>query len=273
MNSAKICGLYIYPLKSCRGISLDTASVQATGLANDRRWMLVNDQGRFLTQRELPKMALIVPALSGQGMVIEAPGMPLLSVSGVMSDGVVDVTIWKDTCRAISEGEQAAAWFSEFLGVSTRLVRFDDTQTRLSSHDWTGEIDAANQFSDGFAMLTISEASLADLNARMDIPLPMNRFRPNLVLQGLDAYAEDGIHELVAGDLHLRVVKPSTRCKITTIDQLTGVSQGSEPLASLMKYRRNPQLRGVTFGQNLIISTGVGTSLQVGQTLQVTYQA
>jgi uncharacterized protein YcbX len=269
MSFAKISGLYIYPIKSCRGIALDTATVLATGLDNDRRWMVVNEKSRFVTQREVSKLAMITPTLHQQGLRIEAPGMPVLSVVGTSTQQHVQVMIWKDTCSAFDEGDQTAAWFSEYLGITARLVRFDDSKLRLSSHEWTGELDAPNQFSDGFPILAISEASLADLNSRMSIPLPMNRFRPNIVLDGIRAYAEDQLHELVSNQLRLRAVKSCTRCKIATTDQLTGVSQSTEPLATLMKYRRSLQLRGVTFGQNMIVSTGVGATLQVGQALQV----
>ncbi len=272
MNSAKVSSLYIYPIKSCRGIAVDSVAVLNTGLANDRRWMVVNEQGRFVTQREIARMALIEPVIDGSGLVIRAPGMPELTVSGASVTHGLTVTVWKDTCSAFDEGDQAAAWFSEFLGATVRLARFDDSQSRLSSHDWTGELDAPNQFSDGFPILAISEASLTDLNSRMVNPLPMNRFRPNLVLDGLDAYEEDRLHELSGAELSLRVVKPCTRCKITTIDQMTGQIPGTEPFATLMKYRRNPALRGVTFGQNMIIRSGAGSSLHVGQILKVTYQ-
>jgi uncharacterized protein YcbX len=264
--------LYIYPIKSCRGIELDNVTVLATGFTQDRRWMLVNEQGRFLTQRELPQLALIAPTLAGIGLTVHAPGMTPLVVTGTRTQAM-SVTVWKDQCRAFDEGEQAADWFTQFLGSAVRLVRFDDTQLRLSSRDWTGELPAANLFSDGFPLLVIGQASLTDLNSRLTRPLPMNRFRPNIVVTGLQAYEEDRVDEFSSGDLCLRAVKPCTRCKITTTDQATGIAQGMEPLSTLMQYRRNAQLRGVTFGQNLIICAGIGQRLHVGETLQVTYKS
>ncbi len=268
-RGAIISELYVYPIKSCRGLTLDSASLTATGLAHDRRWMLVNEQGRFLTQRELPQMALIAPELQGEGLVVHAPGMSPLPVRGTATTSV-NVTVWKDSCRAFDEGDAAAEWLSQFLNTPARLVRFDESQTRLSNHDWTGEMDAANYFSDGFPILLISRASLADLNSRLSEPLPMNRFRPNIVLDGVEAYAEDRMHQLMDAELKLQIVKPCTRCKITTTDQATGTVQGREPLTTLMTYRRNRQLQGVTFGQNVIIAAGIGTQIRVGQSLQVT---
>jgi uncharacterized protein YcbX len=273
MTQIHISGLFIYPIKSCAGIALDHAQLMPTGLAQDRRWMVVNAQGRFVTQREQGRMALIAPLLQGAGLQATAPDMPLLTVAGTAQDLPVTVTVWNDQCRAFDEGDAAAQWFSTFLGIPVRLVRFDDSQQRLSNRDWTGEALGFNQFSDGFPLLLVSTASLADLNTRVSTPLPMNRFRPNVVLEGLPAYGEDALHELWAGDWRLRAVKPCTRCKITTTDQATGVSQGTEPLSVLMKYRRNPQLRGVTFGQNLIVIAGDGAALHVGQVVQVNYRS
>lgn len=269
MTEVAISGLFIYPIKSCAGIALEQAELTVTGLAQDRRWMLVNEQGRFVTQREQGRLALIIPTLQGVGLQVTAPAMQPLAIAGTARDLPVMVTVWSDQCRAFDEGEVAAQWFSRFLGQTVQLVRFDDAQQRVSNRDWTGETLAYNQFSDGFPVLAISEASLTDLNCRLPTPLPMNRFRPNVVLTGLPAYGEDELYELRAEQWCLRVVKPCTRCKITTTDQTTGVSQGTEPLSTLMKYRRNSKLRGVTFGQNLIvIATG---RLNIGQSLQVSY--
>ncbi|MGC3980717.1 MAG: MOSC N-terminal beta barrel domain-containing protein [Steroidobacteraceae bacterium] len=273
MQHAVISALNIYPIKSCGGIELSQAQVLNTGLQQDRRWMLVNAQGRFVTQREQSRMALISPALQGHGLLVNAPGMQELSINGLAHNGVATVTVWRDQCQALDEGDVAAEWFSTFLGLPVRLVRFDDTQVRLSSRDWTGDTDAYNLFSDGFPMLAIGSASLADLNTRLPAPLPMNRFRPNIVLDGLPPFGEDDVHELQHEALCLRVVKPCTRCKITTTNQATGIAEGTEPLSTLMKFRRNAQLRGVTFGQNVIVMAGAGGLLSVGQTLQVSYRA
>lgn len=273
MTQATINALYIYPIKSCRGISVRHAEVLSTGLRQDRRWMLVNDKHSFVTQREQPRMALIAPELKGEGLLVSAPEMPPLTISGVAREHTLKVAVWRDQVSAFDEGEVAAQWFSKFLGMSVRLVRFDDAQSRLSSSEFTGDASGCSQFADGFALLVIATASLADLNARLTTPLPMNRFRPNLVLDGLPAYGEDQIHELRSEALALRLVKPCTRCKITTTDQVTGVAQGPEPLSTLMKYRRSAALRGVTFGQNAIVVAGPGAQLTLGQPLQAIVRA
>jgi uncharacterized protein YcbX len=267
MTELVVSGLFNYPIKSCAGTALSEAQLTATGLRNDRRWMLVNEHGSFVTQRELGNMALITPTVAGDGLHIDAPGMTSLKVSGTSQAAPCAVTVWKDQCNAYDEGEEAAAWFSAFLSQPVRLVRFADDQQRVSSRDWTGDIAALNQFTDGFPVLVISTASLADLNSRLATALPMNRFRPNLVIDGLPAYGEDKVHELSIGDIRLRIVKPCTRCKITTTDQATGIAQGPEPLNTLRGYRLDKALRGVTFGQNAIIIAGVGSRLRRGQTV------
>lgn len=272
MTQIVVQGLYIYPIKSCAGIALDQAQLTPRGLAQDRRWMLVNDKGRFVTQREQGRMALIKPVLREAGVQVTAPNMPPLTVAGTDQDRPVTVTVWSDQCSAFDEGDAAAQWFSSFLGLPVRLVRFDDAQQRLSNRDWTGDATGFNQFSDGYPMLLIGTESLADLNTRLSAPLPMNRFRPNLVLEGLPAYGEDDVYELHTDQWRLRVVKPCTRCKITTTDQSTGVSSSTEPLSVLMKYRRNPQLRGVTFGQNLVVISGADSELRVDQAVKIDYR-
>lgn len=272
MARATIAALNIYPVKSCAGISLQRATLASTGLRFDRHWMLVNEQHRFLTQRELPRMALLTPHLEGEGVTLSAPGMTPLFVPGDAVNASVEVAVWRDRCVAFDEGDAAAQWLTAFLQQPVCLVRFDTAQRRLSNRDWTGEIEAENQFSDGYPILAISNASLTDLNRRLTQPLPMNRFRPNLVLEGLEAYDEDRIHELHAGPLRLRVVKPCTRCKITITDQSSGVAQGPEPLNTLRQYRWDPQFKGVLFGQNVVIAAGHGAELQVGQELAVTWK-
>lgn len=270
LTVATIRSLTIYPVKSCGGIALSQARLCSTGLEHDRRWMLVKSDGYFATQRELPKMALIQPQLQDQGIVVTAPGMPNLSVSGVNTSRSIEVGIWRDLCLAFDEGDDAADWFSTYLQQSLRLVRFNDERLRLSSRDWTGELQAPNHFSDGYPILIISAASLADLNERLIHPLPMNRFRPNIVIQDVDAYGEDRIDEMRIDEICLRLVKPCTRCKITTTNQETAVVEGDEPLLALTKYRRDLKLKGVTFGQNTVIVSGLGQSLRVGDQLGVT---
>jgi len=269
---ATIAALNIYPVKSCRGIALNQAILAPTGLACDRRWMVVTDTGRFLTQRELPRLALVAPTVNGHELRLSAPGMIDLHLSAASDRQRVQVTIWRDRCSAFDEGPQAAAWLSQFLAQTVRLVRFDPAGKRPSACQWTGDTQALNKFTDGFPVLVVSQASLGDLNERLETLLPMNRFRPNVVLDGVQAYDEDRIHELSDGDVRLRLVKPCTRCKITTTDQATADVMGAEPLATLKSYRWSRELNGAMFGQNAIIAGGIGAELRVGQRLAITWK-
>lgn len=257
--------LYVYPVKSCRGVALERALLTAAGFAHDREWMIVTPEGRFLTQRELPRLALVVPHLEPGALTLTAPGVPDLAVSLAASGAVREVVVWRDRCRARDEGDAAARWLQDFLGRAARLVRFDPAQPRFSDPQWTGATRAVTRFSDGYALLAISRASLDDLNARLPAPLPVDRFRPNVVLQGVPPYGEDGLRDLAIGnDVRLRVVKPCTRCVITTTSQVTGQLDGDEPLRTLKTYRWNESLRGVAFGQNVIVLAGAGTVLERG---------
>ena len=165
-----------------------------------------------------------------------------------------------------------SAWLAALLGCSCRLVRFDPQQRRIADRAWTGAVEAEARFADAFPLLAFSLASLADLNARLAAPLPINRFRPNIVLEGLDAFDEDRIEELSDGDIRLRPVKPCTRCKITTTNQDTGSVEGEEPLRTLKGYRYDAALKGVCFGQNVIVVSGAGCWLRRGQSLQVRWK-
>ena len=262
-----LASLHIHPVKSCRGIAVRDALLTPAGLEHDREWMIVTPEGRFLTQREQPRLALIGTALAESALVLEAPGAGRLAVPLEVGGDAIDVTVWRDRCRALDQGEEAARWLSEWFGRPLRLARFDPRERRLSDAAWTGGLDAPTRFADGFALLAISRASLDDLNARLPAPLPMNRFRPNLVLDGLPPYGEDLLEDLVAGPVRLRRAKPCARCKVTTTDQATGTVEGEEPLRTLKTYRWSPELRGILFGQNLIVVAGAGARLQAGMEL------
>lgn len=271
----RIESLHVYPVKSCKGLSLQSALLTETGLANDRRWMIVNGADKFMTQRELPRLALIDVVITANGARMSAPGMPTIEIAAHDGSPQRTVTVWRDTLLAFDEGEPAAEWLSSFLAAQVRLIRFNPDARRVSNPEWTGDAEALNMFSDGYPILLLSEASLADLNQRLpgDVgPLPMNRFRPNIVVSGIDAYDEDRIHELRGDGVRLRIVKPCTRCSITTTDQFTGEVMGDEPIATLKKYRWNAELRGVCFGQNVIIVNGVGAQLAVGQSLNIVWK-
>ncbi|HEY0942552.1 MAG TPA: MOSC N-terminal beta barrel domain-containing protein [Steroidobacter sp.] len=219
-TSVTIADLNVYPVKSCRGIPLDAGEVRATGFDGDRHWMIINDKGRYLSQRELPRMALIAPEITTSGLTLNAPGMPQLDITSGSQSAAIEVTVMMDRCRAFHCGDAAAQWLTQFLGRPVRLARFDATCTRAVHPSlWKGDIDSIVEFCDAFPFLIISEASLDDLNARLPSPLPMNRFRPSIVLRGLQPYDEDRIHALVVGDVTLRLVRSCTRCVITTTDQ------------------------------------------------------
>lgn len=240
--------LYRYPVKSSRGESLTSVQVNVRGLLHDRHWMLVNDAGRFLTQRELPQMVLIRPRVVASGLKLSAPGMSDLEAQPD-SEEELTVQIWRDQCTARVMSLAADQWLSEFLGVSCRLVYLPREQTRQVDQDYATSTDEVG-FADGFPFLLISRASLDDLNRRMGLTLPMERFRPNLVVEGSEAYAEDNWKRIRIGELEFRVVKPCSRCVIPTINPETGERTGNEPLKTLMRYRK--QGNSVYFGQNLI---------------------
>lgn len=271
--TAHISALNIYPVKSCAGIALRQAQLCATGLEHDRRWMVIKPDGYFVTQRESPRLALIKPALHDQGLILNAPGMPTIQVAGVDHSQAKEVAIWRDCCPAFDEGDVVAEWLSEFLQQPVRMTRFDDAHQRISNRDWTGELTAANRFSDGYPLLVISAASLTDLNSRLEKPLMMNRFRPNIVIDGVGSYIEDTVDEMCGDGFRLKLIKPCTRCKITTTNQDTGVVEGDEPLLTLVRYRRSLELKGVLFGQNAIIVAGAGSMISVGQTVSLSMRA
>lgn len=273
--SGTIARLFVYPVKSCAGIEVQEALLTETGLDLDRAWMVVDADGTFLTQRTLPRMALIRPELKADEMVLRAPGMLALHVAIDAVEAPATVTVWRDTVPAWDMGRVAAQWFTDFLGQPCRLVRFDPEHRRLSSLVWTGGIEAPNQFADGFPVLVVSEASMDELNARLTAgghaQVGIERFRPNVVLAGLDAHDEDRV-DLVQVDtggdgegIALQPVKPCSRCPIPDIDPATAQSDPAVGDA-LRRYRQDPRVDGaITFGMNAIVRRGAGQVLRVGQ--------
>lgn len=264
---ASISGLYVYPVKGCKGISLLQAELVETGLRFDRHWMVVDRHGRFATQRDLPRMALVAPHLEADRLTLAAPGIEALALPTQDNGDRIRVTIWRDHCVGLDQGDDAARWLSAFLGRELRLVRFDRSEPRESSPDYSAGQKAYTEFSDAYALLVISAASLADLNSRLERPLPMNRFRPNIVIAGVEAYDEDHLRALQTDDIELRLVKPCIRCEVTTTDQDTG-EVGNEPLRTLVTYRSHPKFGGVAFGQNAIVARGAGQKVHLGQELE-----
>ena len=260
---AVVAGLYVYPVKSCRGIAVLETRIGERGFEHDREWMIVDPDGRFLTQREVPRLALISVALSATELELAAPGRAPLAMARDAPGAARRVIVWRDTVLAIDQGDDAAQWLSMWLERPARLVRFDAKGRRLCNPEYAGQSGAHTGFADGYPLLVLSEASLADLNSRLAKPLPMNRFRPNLVLSGIEAFDEDHIDRLHIGAITLKLVKPCTRCQITTTDQSTA-EVGIEPLPTLGRYRHSTRFDGVSFGVNAIILAGAGAAISVG---------
>ena len=284
--SCVISGLYVYPIKSCAGVALQDATLTETGLEFDRAWMVVDAQGQFLTQREFPRMALIQPQIKRYEMVLRAPGMLALHIKLDEVEAPVRVQVWDDSVAAFDMGTVAAQWFSDFLGTTARLVRFDPDHKRISDRQWTGVVEGLNQFSDGFALLVISEASLEHLNARLlaagQAAVSMSRFRPNIVLasapdsDALAAHDEDRMDVLhvstAQGVVQLKPVKPCPRCPIPNIDPLSAISS-PEVTDMLQRYRADARLNGaISFGMNLIPLTGIEQQLALGQGVGASYR-
>ena len=229
------------------------------GFVNDRRWLLVDGDNRFLTQRELPRMALIQPTIEGDCLRLSAPGVGDFELPVDQPGARAAVSVWKDSgIGAVDQGDPVAAWFSDFLEYDCRLVRFADDAVRPVSPKYAPRPTDQVGFADGYPFLIIAEASLDDLNRRLDTPLPMNRFRPNIVVADAEPYAEDTWRAIRVGEVEIDVVKPCARCAITTTDQATA-ARGKEPLRTLATYRN--QNGGAMFGQNAIHRTSGGTIL------------
>jgi uncharacterized protein YcbX len=278
-----VSALRVYPVKSCRGVAVARSAVEARGLRHDRRWMLVDEQGVFVTQRAFPALAQVDVALVAGGaapaaltngakdggttvsdelprdpdeLVLRAPGTPELRLSTAPPEGAARrrVTVWRDQVEAIDCGAEASRWFGAWLGTPVALVFMPDDVLRPVNPKYARADDVVG-FADGFPLLVASASSLDDLNARMGAPLPMDRFRPNIVVQGAAPWAEDTWRRIRLGDLAVRVAKPCSRCVVTTTDQETGV-RGAEPLRTLAGFRRVGN--EVMFAQNAV-PDGPGT--------------
>ena len=268
---ARLTSLVVYPFKGAAGIEVSSAEVRVTGLAAggvaDREWMAVDRRGRFVSQRELPRLALVRPAIEGGRVVLTAPGLPPIALAADAGSPPRDVTVWNSQVRGLDAGDEAADWLSSMLGSDVRIVRFDPALPRFSSREYAGDSGAQVRYADGYPLLVIGQASLDHLNARLaergQPPVGMERFRPNVVLEGLEPHEEDLLASIDVDGVVLRPVKPCTRCQVTTVDQATA-RVGLEPLRALSAYRRDDRLGGVTFGTNAIVAAGVGRELARG---------
>lgn len=242
--------IHTYPIKSLKGISLETAEVQERGLRLDRRWMITHTDGTFITQREYPQLTLIELKLEDDGILLEAMTMPPLKIKLEENIGKrLQVQIWNDICTALEVSEKANTWFSEFLNIPSKLVYMPQDSRRLVEADYNLDEQYITSFSDAYPFLLISESSLNDLNTRLEEPILMNRFRPNLVVLGTETHAEDTWKKIRIGEVIFQVVKPCARCMMLNINQETAI-KGVEPLKTLNNYRKAGNK--VLFGQCLL---------------------
>jgi uncharacterized protein len=252
----------IYPLKSGRAVPKNEEW--------DRHWMAASPEGVFMTQRTQPRLALIESEVGPEDLTLRTPGQQPLRVP-LSPDGPARVArVWKDNVSALDYGDIAAEWLTQAVGLPARLLRVSPVLDRHASRDFAGSTPAPVTFTDGFPILVCNLASLEELNSRMPERIPMERFRPNLVLDGLEPFEEDRISELHFESVVLRLVKPCTRCVITSTDQRTG-EPSTNPLPVLRGFRFNKQLMGVTFGENAVIARGVGQILQRGMSCTVVH--
>ena len=261
----QLSNLTYYPIKACRGFDVAESQVERMGLANDRRMMVVTPSGKFLTQREYPRLALVTPTVKNGMVTLSAPNFDSLQF-GIQSTGTpTPVEVWKSKdVSAIDQGEESAQWLSDWLGVSVRLVHVADGFKRKLNPEYAVHADDHTGFADGYPILIISEESLQDLNSKLDSAVPMNRFRPNIVVKGCEPFAEETWKRIRIGGVEMALVKPCARCVVTTIDKDT-LAKSKEPLKTLSSYRM--QELGAIFGVNIIpLNEGV---VKVGMNVEV----
>ncbi len=255
-----LTGIFIYPIKSLGGISLTESTVQREGLQFDRRWMLLDATGQFLTQRKLPEMALLQPAIKGDRLRVTHrnghSGMLEFFLDQTEDSPAFPVRVWDDEVAARSVGGDADEWFSQALRTPCQLVRIEENAMRYDLKSKGGKYVS---FADGHPFLIVGEASLEDLNRRLDTPLPMNRFRPNLVFSGGQPFEEDTWANFTIGSVHFKNVKPCIRCTVPTIDQQTGKVAGAEPLRTLATFRKVGN--EVKFGMNVALPETQGEAI------------
>jgi uncharacterized protein YcbX len=260
-----LSALHIFPVKSCAPLVLDVAMVEPRGLRHDRRWIVTDAACRFLTGRQHPRLTLLRVTPHGEALQVSAPNMPALLLEVPASRERIDVTVWANTVPALPASAEVDAWISAFLGMPARMAYMDDACARPVNPDYSMPGDEVS-FADAFPLLLISQSALDALNAKLQKPVPMLRFRPNLVVANTAPHAEDGWKRIRVGAVEFDLVKPCSRCVFTTVDFERGAFDPSgEPLRTLTTYRRTD--RGVTFGQN-VIPRGLGT-LRVGDEVEV----
>lgn len=278
-TQSTIAQLFIHPIKSCAGISVQAALLTHTGLQYDRQWMLIDGNQRFLSQRELAHMVLIEPNIVGDCLHINAPNMLQLSLPIAQKGEELQVQIWDDVVSAFDCGNDAAAWFTQALGQSVRLVQFNPAKPRACSTTWTNGAPAVTQFSDGYPILVTTVAAVDELNQRLShngfAPIDQRRFRPNVVLADLNAHDEDlldVLHISADAPIALKIAKPCERCPIPSINPDTAQAQPEAVSDTILTYRADARLDGaITFGMNAIVLAGAGQILRVGQSVAADY--
>lgn len=249
----RVDSLHIYPVKGCRAVDLAEAAIERRGLAHDRRWMLLDENGKFISQREQPKLATIETGIDDAQLILSAAGAGSIRVPLPAEDAdKVKAVLWKQDVEGYSGGAEADRWLGEYLGAPCRLVWQGGLPREVSPK--YSEPGTQASYADGFPLLITATSSLKDLNNRMPAPLPMNRFRPNIVIGNSAAWEEDGWKKIRIGGIEIDISKPCTRCVVTTTDQQTGAKDSPEPLKTLKGFRllRTPDLTGVVFGQNAV---------------------
>ena len=255
-----LTAINVYPVKGLKGIALDEAHCGARGIEHDRRWMIVDPQGMFMSQRTHPRMATVWTELTPDSLLLSAPDEDGVEVPfSPPPSPSMKVQVWNSLVDAIPASREADLWLSSYLGSPCRIVYLPSESIRYSNNKYAGDGKQVG-FADGYAYMVIGEASLEDLNRRLAAKnhpaLPMNRFRPNFVVRGTDPYGEDRVRDIRIGEAAFRGVKPCGRCQVTTTDQSTGEVMGPEPLLTLASYRDSNEF-GQMFGMNMV-STGVG---------------
>lgn len=260
----------VYPIKSLGGISLKSATVETRGLQFDRRWMLINDKNNFLTQREFPKMATINVEILEDCLRVSSDNQDILIPFETETNQTASVKIWSSRCRANVYGNSINEWFQKVLQTDCKLVLMPEDTRRRVIYFYAVHKDDAVSFADAYPFLLIGENSLADLNARLETPVSMNRFRPNFVVSDSEAFVEDSWKKIKIGACEFHIVKPCARCVITTIGQENGIKQGIEPLKTLASFRvpKRSVKKKILFGQNLI-AENVGGKVNVGDKIEI----
>jgi uncharacterized protein YcbX len=263
----RIKDLYVYPVKSCKGVRVEEIKLSPTGFLGDRNWMVIDERGVFVSQREQPKLALVEPKLIDDKLALNAPGVPELVVARAVKDGErTEVELFGERISSLSAGHEASSWFSRYLGGDYRVVACDPEFLRRGGVQYPARDEAPTSFVDNYGILVISEASREDLNRRLVSGVPMNRFRPNIVVEGVDPYGEDYFASASTQDVTLRFIDICYRCNLTTIDQ-EKAEFGQEPLLTLGRYRSSKA--GVRFGNYAAVAGGIGKTLRAGSPLEI----